>query len=377
MVDQRVQANTHRLVDAFRESGLTANELLGTTGYGYDDRGRDRLEEIFARVFGAEAALVRPQWATGTHALYTALRALTSPHMTVWMVSGNPYDTIWPVIRHLGSQGVRFEIVSVVNGVPNLNWDEVDSHDLIYVQRSRGYTERRSWGEREIGSIAHIAHSKGCLVMVDNCYGEFTQTSEPPHWGVDLAVGSLMKNPGGSISPTGGYVAGKASLVQRVAQELYAPGIGGEVGATQPYLRLMAQGLFLAPSLVGEALKGGIYASYAAKAQGIVADPVSDDWDRNDIVVALELGRADRIIRFCQAIQSFSPVDATAQCEPWDMPGYDHPIIMAAGGFVQGGSLELSADAPMTPPYRVYLQGGVNRWHLIMALDRALEQLPA
>ncbi len=374
-IDAVVASNTKRMVEAFRTSGLSTPDLMGTTGYGYDDRGRMLLDRIVAQAFGTERALIRAQWASGTHALATALKALTRPGQTVWIVSGTPYDTIHPTLERLASSGVTIEILEPGPEGVELSSGFPQHGDLIYVQRSRGYSARSSWGQAEIEPIVQWAHAQGAHVMVDNCYGEFTQSSEPGHWGADLVVGSLMKNPGGTIAPTGAYAAGRHELVDRIADELFAPGIGGEVGATGPYLRLMAQGLFLAPQMVGEALMGGIYASHRAESLGIPTNPGPGDRNRNDIVVALQLGSAERVIKFCQSIQAWSPVDAAAKPEPWDMPGYENPIIMAAGGFVAGGSLELSADAPIRPPYTVYLQGGVNRWHTILAVDAAFDSL--
>ncbi|MCY0879871.1 MAG: methionine gamma-lyase family protein [Firmicutes bacterium] len=374
-VEEIVRENTVRVVQAFRHSGLSAVDLLGSTGYGYDDRGRQILDEIVAAIFGGERALVRPQWASGTHAIATVLRAVTRPHANLWIMSGPPYDTLGPVLDRLREQGVNIHVVPLQDGMPDMTRLDVSSHDVVYVQRSRGYSDRPSWGEHPIRLVTEAAHRDGALVVVDNCYGEFTQTAEPSHWGADLVVGSLMKNPGGTIAPTGAYVVGRDRWVARVAEELFAPGIGSEVGATYPYLRLFAQGLFLAPQLVGEALQGGIYASFRAEEYGIASAPGPQDDERNDIVVALELGTPERVIRFCRVVQSWSPVDALAEPHPWAMPGYQHPVVMAAGGFVAGGSLELSADAPMRPPYRVYLQGGVNRWHTMMVVDDALRAM--
>jgi cystathionine beta-lyase family protein involved in aluminum resistance len=375
-VDEVVAANTARVVNAFRLSGLATPDLMGTTGYGYDDRGRTILDRIVAEIFGAEAGLLRPQWASGTHALATALKALVMPGTDMWVASGIPYDTIHPTLRRLQERGAGVHIVEPAGGSPDLpGLGSAKAGDIVYVQRSRGYSARPSWGRQQIRPLVEYCRDRGLIVMVDNCYGEFTQTEEPGHWGADLMVGSLMKNPGGTIAPTGAYAAGRQDLIDRVADELFAPGIGGEVGASGPYLRLTAQGLFLAPQMVGEALKGGLYASDAAYRRGIVTDPGPEQVSRNDIVVALQLGSAERVVAFCQAVQSWSPVDALAQPEPWDMPGYDHPVVMAAGGFVAGGSLELSADAPIRPPFRVYLQGGVNRWHTKLAVDAALDAM--
>lgn len=368
-----VRANTRRMVDAFRLSGLTSVDLMGSTGYGYDDRGRSRLDEIVASVFGTESAMMRSQWASGTHALTTALKAVTVQSGRLVIVSGTPYDTILPTLSQLEKRGVKVEIGYLsVQSDRRVFPADLAPRDVVYIQRSRGYASRPSWGKSEIAPIVEWARQAHAIVMVDNCYGEFTQPEEPGHWGADLVVGSLMKNPGGTIAPTGAYVAGRRDLVQQVAEELYSPGIGGEVGATAPYLRLMAQGFFLAPQLVGESLMGGLYLSHAAFQRGIAAWPAYDDANRNDIVVALDLERADRVVAFCRAIQAWSPVDATASPEPWQMPGYDHPVVMAAGGFVSGGSLELSADAPMRPPYTVYVQAGTNRWHTELAVDAAL-----
>ncbi|PSR20728.1 MAG: aluminum resistance protein [Sulfobacillus acidophilus] len=370
-ISKVVAVNTERVVHAFRVSGLTSGDLAGSTGYGYDDRGRLLLDNIVAQIFGCESALVRPQWVSGTHALATALMALARPQQTVWLMTGDPYDTIRPTLLHLRSKGVD------VTSVAGHNHEDLQIHsdDVVYIQRSRGYAPRKSWGPEEIAPIVRWAHQSGAVVVVDNCYGEFTQGTEPGHWGADLVVGSLMKNPGGTIAPTGAYIAGRRYLVNQVADHFYAPGIGGEVGATAPYLRLFAQGFFLAPQMVGEALCGGIYISHAAQRHGIHSEPLSTDTSRNDIVVALDLESPERVIAFCQAIQAWEPVDAMATPEAWAMPGYEHPIIMAAGGFVAGGSLELSADAPMREPYRVYIQGGVNRWHTKLAIDAALDHL--
>lgn len=373
MVDEISRVATARVVDAFRNGRIGSLDLMGSTGYGYQDRGRERLDAIAAAIFGTEAAIVRPQWASGTHAIATVLRTAATRGAHVWIATGTPYDTILPTLAALQRLGVIITVVDPLPSGANLNELQPGRGDIVYVQRSRGYSERRSWGKAEIEPLVRWTHQRGGIVIVDNCYGEFTQPEEPGHWGADLVVGSLMKNPGGTIAPTGAYAAGRTSWVARVADELYAPGIGAVVGATAPYLRLMAQGLFMAPQLVSEALKGGLYLSHAAEQQNIVSNPGAADTTRNDIVVALELGAPHRVVAFCQAIQRWEPIDAFVKPEPWNMPGYDHPVIMAAGGFVAGGSLELSADAPMRPPYRVYVQGGINRWHTKLAVDEALQ----
>ena len=374
--EEIVAHNTARTVQAFRTSRLATSDLMGSTGYGYDDRGRAILDRIVAQIFGTEAGLLRAQWASGTHALATGLRAITRPGSTLWLLSGPLYDTMQPTLNQLRQDGVHIRTMGLdPGGNPLYPPDQVTLGDVVYVQRSRGYSARRSWGKTEIETAARWAHEGGGVLMVDNCYGEFTQPEEPGHWGADLVIGSLMKNPGGTIAPTGAYAAGSGEIVRKVADTLFAPGIGGEVGATSPYLRLFAQGLFLSPQLVGEAMAGGLYVSHRADQLGIATDPGPHDLDRNDIVVAVELGEPKRVIQFCQTIQSWSPVDAAAMPEPWEMPGYEHPVVMAAGGFVSGSSLELSADAPMRLPYRVYLQGGVNRWHTILAVNAAFDAL--
>ncbi len=367
LVEEVVDHNTQRVVEAFRRSNMSEQDLKGSIGYGYQDPGRMRLDAIVAQVFGTEAAAIRPQWASGTHAITTALKALTPPARHIWLANGAVYDTLWPVLEWL-RQSRHVD----VSGWTTSQAAVLQPGDVVYIQRSRGYQLRRAWGKPDMVPIIELAHQRQAVVVVDNCYGEFTQPDEPGHWGADLVVGSLMKNPGGSVAPTGAYVAGRQSLVERVLDELYAPGLGGEVGATGPFLRPFAQGLYLAPLLVGEALAGGLYLSYQAAQRGYRVDPAPDQVDRNDIVVAVELGRAERVMRFCQAIQSWSPIDAAVTLEAWAMPGYAHPIVMAAGGFVPGGSLELSADAPIRPPYVVYVQGGVNRWHTVRAVDHAL-----
>ncbi|MCY0884747.1 MAG: methionine gamma-lyase family protein [Firmicutes bacterium] len=384
-VDQVVMENSRRVMEAFAASGLAAPDLMGSWGYGYDDRGRAALERIWAAVFGGEAALVRPQWASGTHVLATVLRALLGPGDRLALAGGPVYDTLEPLLfdaahpLSLPARGVQVE-----------QWDTDDRGRpvppagfrgprprVVYLQRSRGYQARPSWGEEECRPVLDWAREAGAWTVVDNCYGEFTGTREPPAWGADLAAGSLLKNPGGGIAPTGGYVTGRRELVERVAEGLTAPGLGGEVGPTGSVLRLMLQGLFYAPLAVGEALKGTIYAAALFREAGFAVDPEPERWPRHDIVVAIRLGDPDRVARFCRAVQRWSPVDAGAVPTGWDMPGYRDAVIMAAGGFVPGGSLELSCDAPLRPPYWVYLQGGVNRWHTVLAAEAALAAVQA
>lgn len=381
-IEAVVKDNQVRVLNAFRAGGMTSQDLAGTTGYGYDDHGRERLDRILAQIFGAEAALVRAQWASGTHALITALRAALMPGDELWVAGAPVYETLHPFLYGPGpgslpSLGVTVRDVALTaQGRPA--WPESGprrSPRVIYIQRSRGYQLRPSWGREQILPIVEHAHGLGAWVIVDNCYGEFTDREEPTQWGADLAVGSLLKNPGGGLAPTGGYVAGRADLVRRVADALFGPGLGAEIGPTLSVQRLMAQGLFLAPTVVGEALMGGVYVSHLFDRAGYPVDPPAAVKQRQDIVTAIELGSPDKVLQFCRAIQAMSPVDAHVLPEPWAMPGYRHPVIMAAGGFVAGGSLELSADAPMAPPYRVYVQGGLSRWHTVAAADAALKAL--
>ncbi len=379
VVEDRVAHNVARTLEAFTNSGLSTPDLQGSTGYGYDDRGRILLDRVVAEIMGTEAALVRSQWVSGTHAINTVLQALAPTTKRLWVVSGPIYDTMEPILfdtsnpLSLRARGIEIRYVNINE------WESRPSEepfaDVIYIQRSRGYQSRPSWGRDKIAPIITLAHRHQALVIVDNCYGEFTDTEEPGHWGADLVVGSLMKNPGGGIAPTGAYVAGNQLLCDRVADQLFAPGIGGEVGPTGPYQRLLAQGWFMAPMVVGEALMGGIYAAALFHRAGFEVDSVSAN--KNDIVTAIRLGNADRVKIFCAVIQAHSPIDSTVTPVPWSMPGYADPIIMAAGGFVAGASLELSADAPMREPYWVYLQGGLSRWHTTKASRVALEALVA
>ncbi|POB11536.1 MAG: aluminum resistance protein [Sulfobacillus thermosulfidooxidans] len=383
-IEAVVADNMMRVASAFSTSGMATSDLGGTTGYGYDDRGRDTLDHIVADVMHAEAAMVRPQWTSGTHALATALRALLMPGDALWLANGPVYDTLQPLLfgnsrTSLPAHGVQITTLPTdMNGDPK--WpalSETISPRVVYLQRSRGYQARPSLTRTQIQEAASQAHARGAWLVVDNCYGEFTLTEEPTDWGADLIIGSLLKNPGGGIAPTGAYVAGRRDLVQAVGDMLLAPGIGQEVGPTGPYVRLLAQGWFLAPMIVGEALMGGIYASHAFHAAGYRVDPAPDALLRTDIVTAIELGRAERIEVLCRAVQSVSPVDGHVDPQAWDMPGYADPVIMAAGGFVAGASLELSCDAPMRPPYTAYLQGGLSRWHMVMAVNKGLDALQA
>ncbi len=379
-IESIVAANFMRVARAFSQSGLSTSDLGGSTGYGYGDRGRERLDSIVAQVMHAERAMVRLQWASGTHALSTALRAILRPNDSLWLANGPIYDTLRPLIfgngiTSLPQRGVHVKVLPTdEEGMPC--WPNGRERPrVVYVQRSRGYQSRPSFGKVQIRSIAEKAHLLGAWMVVDNCYGEFTSEEEPTDWGADLIIGSLLKNPGGGLAPTGAYVAGKQELVEAVGDMLLAPGIGQDVAPTGAWLRLLAEGWFLAPMMVGEAIMGGIYASWAFSREGFPVDPAPEQLPRTDIVSAIHLGNERNVEILCRAVQQVSPVDGHVTPEAWPMPGYQDPIIMAAGGFVAGGSLELSCDAPLRPPYIAYLQGGLSRWHTVMAVDNGIAAL--
>lgn len=379
-VESLVAHNAMRVIKAFANGGLSAPDLAGSAGYGYDDRGRERLDGIVAEIFGAETALVRMQWSSGTHTIITALRGMLSAGDVLWIAGAPVYDTLSPFLFGDHPSGLKALGITVVSlGLTpdgRVDWPDTlaPRPQVVYAQRSRGYQDRPSWGQGQFEDIADHAHALGAAVLVDNCYGEFTKPEEPTAWGIDVVAGSLLKNPGGGIAPTGGYVAGRKVWVDRIAEALFGPAIGREIGPTGDVFRSIAQGWFIAPTMVGEALMGGIYAQWLFDKAGYSVSPRFGDAPY-DIVTAIDLRSAGQVVAFCQAVQSMSPVDATAHPEPWDMPGYSHEVIMAAGGFVPGGSLELSADGPMRAPYRVYLQGGLSRWHTKLAADAALEAI--
>lgn len=368
------ERNILRVLNAFRRVAPGGHTLGGSTGYGYDDAGREALDAIYADVFGAEAALVRSQFVSGTHALATGIASLLGPGDRL-LALGEPYDTIQTVIGlgdkpargTLRAQGVAYHVVPLADdGSPNR--EELQSalrtpwagRTVVLIQRSRGYAWRASLSIDRLGAIiAEIkATAPETIVFVDNCYGEFVEDREPPMVGADLCGGSLIKNPGGGIAPTGGYLAGRAGLVEAAAERLTTPGLGSHVGPTLGLTRLLMQGFFLAPRIVAEAVSGAIFLSAFCERLGYDVSPRYDA-QRSDIIQAIRLGSPEAVIAFCGGIQNASPVDSSARPEPWDMPGYSDPVIMAAGTFIQGASIELSADAPMRPPYTVYVQGGL------------------
>ncbi len=393
-IDAVAERNTLRVMEAFQEQRVSDSCFAGTTGYGYDDLGRDTLDRIYAQVFGTEAALVRLGFVNGTHALTAAMFALAKPGETVLAVTGTPYDTLQSAIGLTGDGfgSLRFygigyaQVELAADGGPDYAAIEQAASDPkvagVMIQRSRGYGERRALSVAEIGRICGVVHrvNPKAAVMVDNCYGEFTDVLEPTHVGADIIAGSLIKNPGGGLAPTGGYIAGRAALVERAAQRLTTPGIGGECGSTLGQNRLLFQGLFYAPHTVAQALKTAVFCAAMMEELGLPSSPGVDE-PRADIIQTLKLGSPERMARFCLGIQSGAPVDSFVTPTPAPMPGYDCPIIMAAGAFIQGSSIELSADGPIRPPYTVYMQGGLTyesgKLGVMMAVSAMMEADPA
>lgn len=370
-IEKITEYNQLKVQSAFIKHGISESHFMTSTGYGYGDRGRETLDKVWADVFGAEDALVRHNFTCGTHTLAVALFGVLRPGDKMLCVSGTPYDTIHNVIGITGEGmgslkdfGVEYDEVPLKNDKLDYSTIEqaVDSSvTMVYIQRSRGYELRPSLLVEEIEKVVKIVKSKNpnVIVMVDNCYGEFVQTKEPTEVGADLIAGSLIKNAGGGIATTGGYIAGRADLVEKCAYRLTTPGLGKEVGATLGMNRELYMGLFYAPHTVGEALKSAVYISALFSEFGYKTTP-SYDAERGDIVQSLGLENEESLVAFCQGIQSGSPIDSYVLPEPWDMPGYDSKVVMAAGAFTLGSSIELSADAPIRPPFYAWIQGGLN-----------------
>ena len=388
-VEEIAEANTLKVLNAMRECKVSDSHFNTTSGYAYDDIGRGKLEELYARIFGAERALVRTQFVSGTHALATVLFGILRPGDELVSLTGKPYDTMQTVIGYdnpapgsLKEFGIKYKELPMEEGkvvVDNINHIVSKDTKLALIQRSRGYSMRNPLSIEDIKEITAEVHriNPNCICFVDNCYGEFVDVLEPTQVGADIMAGSLIKNPGGGIAPTGGYIAGKDKLVELASYRLTAPGMGDELGASLSNNRLLFQGLFLAPHVVSQAIKGAIFAAGMFAKLGYKTLPLPEDV-RGDIIQAIELGSAEKLIAFCGGIQKYSPVDSFATPEPWDMPGYADQVIMAAGTFVQGASIEFSADGPLRAPYNVYLQGGLTFEHAvigIMGAAQAIEDL--
>ena len=385
-IDEIALLNTEKVLNALQKHQVAARHFAPTTGYGYDDVGRDTLEKLFADLFEADEAIVRPQIASGTHALSLCLFGLLKPGDELMYASGGPYDTLEEVIGirqcapgSLREMGVTYTQVEMNEGRLDLEAIRAamkPATRVVAVQRSRGYSSRPSLMPEDVQPLAEMLHREfpGCCLMVDNCYGDFVCEKEPTQYGADVCVGSLIKNPGGGLAPTGGYIVGRGDLIERISYRLTAPGIGREVGSYAGSYQPFYQGLFMAPHVVAQALKTSVLAAAICEELHMRSTPASDA-RRTDIIQALELGTPERLVAFCQGIQMASPIDSMALPEPWDMPGYQHQVIMAAGTFVSGASIELSADAPMREPYTVFLQGGLTYSHGKLALTRTFEYL--
>ncbi|WP_245532871.1 aminotransferase class I/II-fold pyridoxal phosphate-dependent enzyme [Acetivibrio clariflavus] len=386
-IDSVRECNQLKVIKAMQMNNLSDSHFHGTTGYGYGDKGRDVLDSVYKDVFKAEDALVRHQIVSGTHALALCLFGNLRPGDELLCVTGKPYDTLEEVIGIRGEGGgslkefgITYSQVELLdNGKPDLDSIGKSINDrtkMVLIQRSRGYAWRQSLLiediEKTISFIKGI--KKDIIVMVDNCYGEFVEEREPIEVGADLAAGSLIKNPGGGLAETGGYIVGTKECVDKAAYRLTTPGLGKEVGSSLGHNRLMFQGLFMAPHVVAESLKGAVLCSAVMKRLGFETSPDISD-RRGDIIQAVKFNNPDSLIAFCQGIQKGSPVDAYVTPEPWDMPGYDCPVIMAAGAFIQGSSIELSADAPIKPPYIAYMQGGLVYEHVKLGLMIAIQNM--
>ncbi|MBQ4308029.1 MAG: methionine gamma-lyase family protein [Lachnospiraceae bacterium] len=382
--DRIAEYNQLKVIRAMQEAHVGEANLMGTTGYGYDDIGRDGLEETFARAFCTEDALVRPQITCGTHALALALMANLRPGDGLLYASGAPYDTMEEVIGiresagSLAEYGISYSQAEL-DGEGRLSPENIraalrDNTRIAVIQRSRGYSGRPTFTVEEIGACIRFIREirPDITVMIDNCYGEFTEEREPSEVGADMIVGSLIKNPGGGLAPTGGYIAGTRICVENAARRLTSPGLGREVGATLGVLPSLYQGFFLAPTAVASAMKGAMFAAGAYGALGFEVSPGVTDL-RSDIIQSVTFGNPEGVIAFCQGIQAASPVDSYVVPQPDDMPGYDSQVIMAAGAFVSGSTMELSADGPVRPPYTVFMQGGLTWPHAKLGVLKSLQ----
>lgn len=385
-IDENAEYNQLKVIHAMQECSVSEACLSGTTGYGYNDLGRDTLESVYASVFHTEAALVRPQITCGTHALALALMSNLRPGDELLSPVGKPYDTLEEVIGIRPSKGSLREYgisYKQVDLLPDGAFDYEGIRNainaktkLVTIQRSKGYQTRPTLSVTKIGELIHFIKEikPDVICMVDNCYGEFVEIIEPTDVGADMVVGSLIKNPGGGLAPIGGYIAGKEECVENAAYRLTSPGLGKEVGASLGVLSSFYQGLFLAPTVTANALKGAIFAANIYERIGFPVIPDGTE-SRHDIIQAVTLGSPEGVIAFCQGIQAAAAVDSFVTPEPWDMPGYDSKVIMAAGAFVSGSSIELSADGPIAPPYAVYFQGGLTFPHAKLGIMKSLQNL--
>ena len=384
--DEKAEYNQLKVINAMQEAKVSDIHFAATSGYGYNDLGRETLEEVYAKVFNTEAALVRPQITCGTHALALALSSNLLPGDELLSISGKPYDTLEEVIGIRDSVGSLKEYGVTYNQVELLSDGAFDKNGIkkainsktkvIAIQRSKGYLPRKTLSPYDIRDIIKFIKeiSTELIIMVDNCYGEFVEYHEPSDFGADMTVGSLIKNPGGGLAPIGGYIVGTKKCIERAAYRLTAPGLGKEVGATLGVTQSFFQGLFMAPTVVSGALKGAVFAANIYEKLGFKVVPDSTE-PRYDIIQAIEFGKPEGVIEFCKGIQAAAPVDSYVTPEPWAMPGYDSDVIMAAGTFIQGSSIELSADGPIKPPYAVYFQGGLTWYHAKLGIITSLQKL--
>jgi cystathionine beta-lyase family protein involved in aluminum resistance len=385
-LDQVAEYNQMKVIHAMQKNRVSAECFNQATGYGYDDVGRDTLEKVYAATFHAEDALVRPQITCGTHALALALMSNLRPGDELLSPVGKPYDTLEEVIGIRPSKGSLAEYgitYSQVDLLPDgtFDYDGIrkainEKTKLVTIQRSKGYATRPTFSVKQIGELIHfIKEIKSDIIcMVDNCYGEFVETIEPMDVGADMMVGSLIKNPGGGLAPIGGYICGKKECIENAAYRLTSPGLGKEVGASLGVMRDFYQGFFLSPTVVNGALKGAIFAANIYERLGFSCVPNSTE-SRHDIIQAISFETPEGLIKFCEGIQAAAPVDSYVTPEPWDMPGYDSQVIMAAGAFIQGSSIELSADGPLRPPYAAYFQGGLTWYHAKLGILMSLQKL--
>ena len=386
-IDEICDRNTEKVLAAFAKNRVSATMFAGTNGYGYDDQGRDTLDQIYADIFGAEAALVRIGFVNGTHALCCAMFAAVKTGDVVLSVTGPAYDTLQNTITgdmagSMKQYGIGYRQVDMKDGLPDLPAIEQAAADeqikLVFIQRSKGYGVRETLSVAQIQKICETVRrvNTTAAIMVDNCYGEFVEEMEPTQVGADLIAGSLIKNPGGGLAPTGGYIAGRKDLVENASFRLTAPGIGGECGCTMGHSSLLYQGLFLAPHTTVQALKTAIFGAKVMQMMGFEVHPTPEE-TRHDIIQTIAFGAPEPLCRFCEGIQAGAPVDSYVTPVPWAMPGYDDEVIMAAGAFVQGASIELSADAPMREPYVCYMQGGLTYSSGKMGILLAAEKIRA